>query len=421
MNRKTIIIRLTPEKLYFNGNDAIDLEQTNLPVQRIAALKFDSVYWRIALVRFDRQTGALTAEAVDYFPRKEDIELFDTQNPRFKINSICISNLRDDDTIADAVRYYHRRLARLLREPETGYSADYQEVKPSAVGRVIGAKTIFRTFHVYFKDSRFGAGHIFFEKYVEEIGKPVAFRIPNDFVLPEYDYIKSYFAKALGSKKFKAEAAISVSGEEIDATATSEIIDRIDEKLIDSVKTAHTIGLTQKRTFFNPDKSLFTSDDVFDGMNDEVAEGNVFRQSEEDILSFLMNQKNIRNRKQLEYLAGKQVVNEKLRFTLHPHFGFLFLLDGKTMRHYCWELLDSHATYVWSLNKDPEPLERQYRRIEIIINSIRNIGRDRYKSSYRVSHRDEDIVFSVISHKNIHSHFVEGFVGWRHKLNERII
>src|SRR5690606_41530370 len=62
-------------------------------------------------------------------------------------------------------------------------------------------------------------------------------------------------------------------------------------------------------------------------------EGNVFHQSEIDILHFFMNDPKIRNRKQLEYLSGnKQSKNHILRFTLYPNFGFLFFVDRKSTR-----------------------------------------------------------------------------------------
>jgi hypothetical protein len=89
--------------------------------------------------------------------------------------------------------------------------------------------------------------------------------------------------------------------------------------------------------------------------------------------------------------------------------------------HFVWELLNSHATYIWSIEKDEEEIDRQFTRIEASINSIRSFGRERYKQAYRSHHHDTQLVFSVIDHKRADSVFVDGFVTWKHKLNERLV
>jgi len=166
----------------------------------------------------------------------------------------------------------------------------------------------------------------------------------------------------------------------------------------------------------------FTSGDIFDEFAPDEKEGNIFNQSEEEILKFLLEKSNVRNRKQLEYLAGqKQVAHTKLKFTLHPFFGFLFTLEGERMNHFVWELLNSHATYIWSAGKGEDELALQYRRVEDAINQVRNSGREQYKQAYRISPNDPDLIFNVIVHENVNSPFIDGFVMWRHRLNELIV
>jgi hypothetical protein len=55
-----------------------------------------------------------------------------------------------------------------------------------------------------------------------------------------------------------------------------------------------------------------------------------------------------------------------------------------------------------------------------ILSILLDTGRDQYKRAYRNNHHDSDLVFSVIEHDDISFDFVDGFVKWKHKLNEKI-
>lgn len=157
-------------------------------------------------------------------------------------------------------------------------------------------------------------------------------------------------------------------------------------------------------------------------MDSDDIEGNVFNQTEKDILNFFLEKKGVRNKKQLAYLSGKkQSENHKLRYTLNPNFGFLFLVEGEKNNHFIWELLNSNATYIWSIEKSEREVELQFKRIEDIVNTVRTSGRENYKSAYRNNHQDNDLVFRVISHENIDSNLIDEFPKWKNKLNEQLI
>lgn len=227
----------------------------------------------------------------------------------------------------------------------------------------------------------------------------------------------------MNSRKFRVNATITTTGGEvISVTATAPQIAMINEVLVDSIKYQRTLSLTKSPKLPDIDKSLFTAEDIFNTGESDDVEGNVFRQDEKDILQFLITHHNTRNKKQLEYLSGyKQSANFRIRFTLHPNFGFLFLIEGRENNHFVWELLNTHATYVWSIGKSERDIELQYRRVEDIINTIRNTGREQYKRAYKNNHHDSDLVFCSIEHDDITSSFVDGFVKWKHKLNEKLI
>jgi hypothetical protein len=277
-------------------------------------------------------------------------------------------------------------------------------------------------FEVWFKEAEFKLGYIAFDKNIPELKQMLRFKIDNDFLLPEFEFIKGYFIKALGTRKFNVSATIFLEhGKAVETRATSLQIKRIDENLIDSIKNLRTNYLFKAPFKVNVDKSLFTADEVFGEFNQDEM-GNVFSQSEEDILRQILKKANVRNRRQLEFLAGtKQAEGSKLKFTLHPYFGFLFTVEGEKMYHFIWELLNSHATYIWSLDKGDDALARQYRRVEDAINQVRNSGREEYKHAWRSSHIDQDLVFHVIHHEDANSPMIDGFVKWRHRVGELMI
>ena len=206
-----------------------------------------------------------------------------------------------------------------------------------------------------------------------------------------------------------------------EVTAISPQIAMIDAQLIDGIRHQRTIALTKPSRISETDKSLFTADEIFGEIKTDDIEGNVFCQNEQDILSFLLDNNKTRNGKQLEYLSGnKQADNSKIRFTLHPKFGFLFFIEGKEHNHFVWELLNSHATYIWSIDKFEKEIDYQYKRVEESINTIRGIGRERYKQEYRKNNHDHDLLFYIIKHKDVTSNDVDGFEDWKRKLNEKI-
>ena len=108
----------------------------------------------------------------------------------------------------------------------------------------------------------------------------VDFKIKNDHILAEFDNIKFWFAKKLKTKKFKISAIITTTdGQFIEASASSSQINMITPDLIDSIKYERTIALTKPPKSKNPDKSLYTADDIFDLFETENKEWNVFNQS----------------------------------------------------------------------------------------------------------------------------------------------
>lgn len=413
------IIKITASGIYFNDLLRIRFNSTNLPIQNLNIDDQAEIFWLVQQIAYNKSANLLKVEVVDYFYSPLDQE-FEHQSPKYPIENIYFQNLRELSVLKQAIGYYQRY--KKLRAP-ANLPISNSEVKSDQSPNKMQQPIELR-FKVYFKDAFFQNGFIVFEKYITEVDKHLLFEIENSHIISEYEYIKSYFSKILRKKQFNASARILAGDNPKKRIACkSPELEKIDQQLIESIKHLRTRELIKQNINQEPDKSLFTADDIFDTLNDSAeAYGNVFRQSEEDILHFLMNFKKVRNRKQLEYLAGKLQSNKmKLKFTMYPHFGFLFLLEGEEMNHFCWELLNSHATYLWSIDKSSK-LHWQIKRVERIINSIRTTGRQQYRISQRQTLvDDDDFLFSVINHDSISSNFVDGFAVWKQKLQEKLI
>ena len=429
MKSSTVILRLHLGRIWFNEHLYIEAGHSNLSFAEINFNRVKDTFWLVEQLAFDKDTHTLEVKVVDYFLR--EISPFSDQNPKAEIKAIHFTNLSDTGSLKVALRYYSTEMNHLDKALVEGYQEIMEKPAPEPE-KIVKKNLLLRTypekdklevnFEVWFKDAEFKLGYVAFDKNIPELKQMLRFKISNDFLLPEFEFIKSYFVKALGTRKFEVKATVFLEhGKAVETRATSSQIKKIDENLIDSIKNIRTNYLVKTPFKVNVDRSLFTADEVFGEFNQDEM-GNVFSQSEEEILRRILKKANVRNRRQLEFLAGvKQAAGSRLKFTLHPYFGFLFTVEGEKMHHFIWELLNSHATYIWSLDKGDDALARQYRRVEDAINQVRNSGRDEYKQAWRSSHIDQDLVFHVIHHEDASSPMIDGFVKWRHRVGELLI
>lgn len=445
---KEIIIKVDNQNIQFNPNFSIPIRQTNIPVDHLRFRDHEDIYWKIELIEYNEDTKYWKVKVIDYFVN--DIQVYNRQTSTRVIEKVDFEKF-DWRKFEPLLSSYHKiKLQSIL----DNYNADiiypkkelFSKTVPSFKRTIIGQigdlpvlqeilpdknqyvrtpiiETIRVQLSINVSDAKFELGFVTFNKYIKEVGMLVDFKIKNDHILAEFDNIKFWFAKKLKTKKFKISAIITTTdGQFIEASASSSQIDMITPDLIDSVKYERTIALTKPPKSKNPDKSLYTADDIFDLFETENKEGNVFNQSEPDIIKSLVEAEHVRNRKQLEYLSGtKQSDKSKIHYTLNPHFGFLFLIEGKEKYHFAWELLHSHATYIWSINKLYLGIDDLYKKIEETINVVREIGRENYKRTLRNNSQNSDFTFKIIEHDDITSNLDNGFLKWRSKLEEQLI
>ncbi len=416
--RKHIILKVENQGLLYNEHGLISWEQTNFPDKESFTVRtYEPIYWRVFMERFDKATNELMVRVVDY--NVEDIAGFAKQKPKKPIHRLTFNSLDWNGVIQHLSSYTTRELEQLItrNDPETRTSKQASPVRGD--WDFSASHRIKIDFKIPLSETRFGLGMVELTKELKDFDEPLDIKIYNEDILPEFDYIKPFFAKALGKRKIGVQgwAEIDDNGE-VRTSCRSQEVDRINQELISSVRQIRIRKAIESPRVIAVDKSLFTAEEFFDGMEDKEHLGNALPASEQDILKEVLESKGIRNAKQLTYLAGKlHAQDEKMRFSLPPKFGFLFCVKGEKMHHFIWELLNSNATYIWSIDRGEMNMKQKIARIEEIIGFIRNHGR----MAYLRNEDDEEFVFSKINHAQANSPVVDGFPRWKARVNQLLV
>ena len=435
---KTFIVRLSKQGIYLNPDLLLGFDQTNIPHPATSFNPDIPCFWELKQKSYDQNTNLLLVEVVDYTTNK--IEQFKAQNPKRKVDILHFEFI---DWVEFEKQLFTYRKAELkcfpifrgldaplekeVSKSRTGNSTIWtsesegnqsQPDTPDAQSHRIALK-----FSKKMDDLDFVLGGVQFKKRIPQLNKSLSFEIENSHILPEFNYIKPWFSKALKTPKIAIEISIlvSIDNQIVHQAATSKDIDRIDEDFISTVKFQRSLGFTKKPLLNAPDKSLFGAEDFFDGNKEDPSAGNVFGQSPEDLMNDLLNAKDVRNKRNIQYLARLQSPSLPLKFTQHPDFGFLFFIEGQSQHHFAWELLDSHATYLWSFEKETSTIPQQYARIEAILSKLRIMKREPYKRAFKEGLVDSDLVFFALHHSHKNSGLVDSFPRWRHALMEKLV
>jgi hypothetical protein len=248
-------------------------------------------------------------------------------------------------------------------------------------------------------------------------GAPIEMLVSNGYILKEFDLLKHYIARVLEQKRFRVVARITLSDSVVkDIEATSPDIDRINEEMFDAVRYLQAKSI-RKNPPPDINKELYTAEELYHEEPGSAAQDNGLQ-----LLDFILRDDQIRNKRQILYLAGKlHSVEEKILFTSHPQFGFVFIVPGKDMIHFVWELLNSHATYVWTFDPKHSTVKLAKRWLEYALSTIREQGRQTYRMEMSGEPGMDRLHFSIIRHDNITAAGSDGFAIWRARLHERLV
>lgn len=423
---KSRIIKISKNKIYFTNNDYVTLNQTNFPEGSISFKHHLDIYLETELSDYDKFKKTLEIEIINYSP--QNINSFLEQELKKPINQLIFKKIDWKElkkllssfivTLPNKIPEIFNEESLKNKEIQKGEPQEYPDIKQkkNINQQIIIAEPEVITrefdFDVRFSDARFYNSYVSVTKNFPFLDQPIEFKIFNELIRKEYNYIKSYFLNYFKSNTFTISAKIKTRGKElISFECQSKTIQNINEKIIENIKNIRTLNITKIEKNPEKEKNTYTADEIFSKIDKS---SNVFEQSEFDILMTLIKSKSPRNVKQLTYLSGKKHEHtKKIRFTLYPLFGFIFFISGHDKNHFCWELLDSHATYVWSFNKELST-ESQIELSELNINTIKKIGRKKYRSLIKNNDIDINSKFSVINHSK--SKDLKSFEIWRNKL-----
>jgi hypothetical protein len=446
MPLKEIIIKLSNKAIFFNLTTSIPVRNSNLPMDYMTFKFHVDLFWRVELIHYSEDSKCWKVKVLDYSIINTDT--FNKQKSTRPIEKIEFEKLDWKMLEPQLTSYQEIKLVDSLynhninTQPKTeiqykqieeffnksSYEIPEEILTPSP-GPIVESQYVPKgpfidhiniNFSVKFQESTFIDGSVIFKKFIKKVGTQIDFKIENSCILEEFDNIKFWFSKKLKIKKFNVFATITLIDRKFsNVTASSPEIAMITSSIIESVKYDRTIALTKPPKTTNPNKSLYSTEEMFRLINPEIKEENVFNQSGPDIIKSLTQTEYVRNRKQLEYLSDiKQTIKSKIHYTLNPLFGFLFLNETETKYHFVWELLNSHATYIWTLDKVNLDINSLYAKIEEIINVIRLIGRDEYKRTYSNQNFGYEFIFKAIDHHDININLDDGFIKWKTKLQE---
>jgi hypothetical protein len=457
MKPNEIIIKVCNDRIQFNPVLSISIDQTNIPRKFLSFREHGDICWQVEMVRYDSREMSLQVKVTDFKP--VDISKFDVQQPKKKIERLLFEKIEwrklepfltsylkdklvDFITGADEPLYqvdmmsvsesqwhcasvpysYPQALSFVERSHE-----ESDDTEPVQLERTPVIKNVSAEFRVPFSEVRFSNGCVQFSKWIRQIEKEIGFSINNQYILAEFDHIKQWLAKCLNAHELTVNAEITLTGSNVTGmNVSSPQIDRITPGLIDLVKRRRVEEIVRKpkgTRLKNKEKFLFTIDELFSREGEKAGtERNIFRQTEKEVMEVFLEKADIRNKKQIEYLAEqRQSVKRKMQFTLHPYFGFLFFIEGNESNHFVWELLDSHATYVWSIGRESLAADLQFERVERVISTIQEYGREQYKQSCRECPPGDGFTFQSIVHDDIGSGTVDSFLKWRKKIDNAAV
>lgn len=439
------VLKMTNDGSYINNNCKVSYQQTNLPIDSFAFIK--EVFWKVAIktTEYHGKT-ALQVEVIDYNAKnpsalgKQTLKgevpfmIFTPfEYERFSYQVACqtsgvMRSLCKDHPLGSkrpidldirppgsASSYSKdKQLERHQKQMEWANKAD-ETLKPIELPLQTNEITIKQRFN----ESIIKNGFIEFKRRLPQPTEEITISINNDFLKQEYDLLKEYICKKIGKKTFTIKLVVQSRGNQvISYEASSEDIEKINETFIEEIRIPQ-IRLLKQVVDSTNEKKLYTVDEVFEKI--QKIPGNIFNANINDIIKTLTDGYKHRNSQQIIFLAKNHNANvSKVYLTLKPLFGFLFYIDSGKNHNYIWELLDSHATYIWSFDKAIFSQSVSFTNTDLFIKEVHAKGRNKYKQDLHSKQVNNQSHFYCLEHEMQLNSSVVNFEKWREKLMEVI-
>lgn len=419
MSNQYLTIKLDNNKIELTNRISFTYDKTNLPKQAFGLKTHRPLFWKLEQKYYDPTTEVLTVFVVDYNLSVDTILLdFQPEYPIKKLNFEKLNWLKFEpllysytlSQLKESIFNYRDKFLDLSSEKSEDFKF-FGHTDPNIFFAkhepVEHVKEI--EMRVKYEEAKFYTSKIYFSINLKPYKLVKRLEIINNNLRPEFEYIKPYFVKRLG-KSFLVKIRLKFLDNEIEEIiAQSDDINNINENLINSIKVSSVLELKHLK-MERKDKVLYDTKEL----SAEAKNPFLLDLSAKDILEIFIENDKVKNVRQLEYLAkDKQALNERVQFTIKPLFGFVFHeLDNK--HYFIWELLNSHATYVWK-SKNMENNLDLGKIVEQAIATIKNDGRVVYKKYYKAI-ENPSFDFCVIDHSSNNLTDDERFSEWRKKL-----
>ncbi|MEM1215485.1 MAG: hypothetical protein AAGJ82_07365, partial [Bacteroidota bacterium] len=222
-SKKHIILQLTNEGAFYNETAFVAWADTNFPPKTSFSLnEREPVYWQVELLTYDKSTGSLSVEVVDYEAQPKAAD-FAQQTSKSPIRTLHFGTVNwralqkvlnfyirlDFEGIADFTTPAQPAPARRVSNPDwkrttlTSRTAGQPEVSE------VQKEDIKILFTYPLIKARFKMGVVEVKKRIGELGETVLIPLVNSHILPEFDHVKPYFAKLLEKKKITVSGKIT--------------------------------------------------------------------------------------------------------------------------------------------------------------------------------------------------------------------
>ena len=431
---KTVFLKISNTEIHFNETDSIPIENTTIPSKYIRFnTEYKDIFWEVELLKFDHESKLLSVRVIDYNP--QNIRTFRDQKSNFPLSKILFDVL-DWKQVEKQLSSYTPSVIKDIffgvsinqeidsrdsswATPKSSFTrpGEFEPVSDLPIekdSKTIAFKSRYEEVHrINILDFRFYEGFVSTSKRLKNTPVPTELVIHNYVFRQEFEYIKDYFVKHFRRKTVKVYLEYEIeSGQVKNIKSRCPDLEGIDDSVIEAIKVKRTNILRRPSTIET--KTILDLEEIFLIMNDPSAGKNVFEQSEKDIINHFINIDGIRNKQQLSYLVNELLLGtEKIRFTIHPVFGFVIFYKTNNNSYFIWELLDSHATYIWYAENSALSKMSLFMEFEKAIEYIKGLGRENYKQAYKEGIINETIQFKSIYHKR---NKVSGIKDWKEKL-----
>lgn len=421
MEPKTIILQLDNISILLNGVLHLKYENTNLPKEYFKFPNDKLIYFEAKIEQYDIASGYLKISIVNYIASPPKIKFLPEQYLSIKL--IEFSKMDWLQFSRQIYTYTLSKIRHLFHATELDNYAKTENLNTFSLvnqsnstqdtsldPNLKNIEFISHSLIVKYENAIFCNGHVSFNINLKKYNINTKLEIENPIIKQEFESIKPWFIKKLG-KSFTAVITIMKNNGLIqEVTAVSSDISKINEDLIEKIKRHRVQQLVKSITSPQEGKSIFTSSELFSLLGKENMGTDTLNPSPSNMLKILIETGEAKNTKQLDYLSGdKQSLNERLRFTTTPHFGFLFYVKTQKGQYFVWELLISHATYIWITDlQNPSFLSI----VEKEISFIQLYGREVYKHRYKTQN-PKDYNFRIIEHKGSNLNEEERFKIWK--------